>query len=164
MLQLANRVEHCQIFWIARRSGAFTTFAGIALAPGEEQQSTTKSARATGEEYHLTTLTLMSSTIAKEIEREQRLEKEGLNNPEDSRPDPNSLGDVHLGTVINAGQPQPADKKFQGTSQEAPQAKYAKPMNKHDEDTLLSSGSKFTGDKAGGPYQGKSNAPYSKDK
>ena len=44
------------------------------------------------------------------------------------------------------GPPQPPGQKmFQGTSQEAPQAKFAQPMSKKDEDKLLSNGSKFQG-------------------
>ena len=45
----------------------------------------------------------MSSTIAKQIDREQQLEKEGLNKEENRTPDPNSLADAYKGTV-NAGQ------------------------------------------------------------
>ena len=44
----------------------------------------------------------MSSSIAKGIEREQKLEKEGLNKEEDRKPDPEALGDAHKSTV-NAG-------------------------------------------------------------
>ena len=44
----------------------------------------------------------MSSSIAKSIEREEKLEKEGLNKAEDRRPDPDSLADAYKGT-INAG-------------------------------------------------------------
>ena len=44
----------------------------------------------------------MSSTIAKEIDRERQLEKEGLNKEEDRRPDPDSLADSYKG-VVNAG-------------------------------------------------------------
>lgn len=49
----------------------------------------------------------MSSSIAKSIEREERLEKEGLDKPEDRRPDRDAIGDAYKG-VINAGLLPPA--------------------------------------------------------